>query len=412
METPIDLSQYALVNPEEHFANAQRETSGPVKIKRSEDPRFWKPSLSTAITEYQALARALPGDRLGKAPVSVQIDMHYLKECDGKVWLTIPCRKSLGKKECPICEANWRLWETNQKPLKDLAKKRMPQTTFIGNFLILNDLIRPAFNGTVRLWEHRQTMHDFIMAPMSKAGVVLTKPTTFGEKPVPERFLSYDPINGRNFVAHLNIDPKTEIPTYINSCWMAEQGPFTNDGRVMEMVMSQLHDLSEFVPVYPDASEVAEKFQEFRNKVDAYQAQQGGFGVPQQGFAPQQGFGVPQQGFAPQQGGFGAPQQGFSPQQGFAPQQGFGAPQQAAFPVQTAQGFAPQSTNAQVVIPGFNTGTTQTPVAVPGFNGAGFQQPAQGNSAQFFKGAIPASMNDSTGFPEDAPDAGGDDLPF
>lgn len=205
-----------------------RKQSAP---KRSEDPRFWKPNINNAAKEYKALVRVLPRQRDGRGGYCVPQHVHYIKETIGgkDIYLTVKCRKTLGKDEfCPICDANKKMYNTKQEALMAKAKTRSAQVTHIGNFLILRDLVRPEFDGQIKLWEHRKFMNDMIIAPMTK-GVELVKAQSFDAKPVLSTFYPYHPTLGHNLVVHMNVNPKNNIPSYENSYWESQASAFTEN---------------------------------------------------------------------------------------------------------------------------------------------------------------------------------------
>lgn len=330
--------------------------------KRSEDPRFWKPSVENAAREYKALVRVLPRSADGRNGYCIRQDVHYIKETIGgkDVYLTVKCRKTLGEGEfCPICDANRKMYKTGQKHMQDKAKSRSSNTTYIGNFLILRDIARPEFDGKVKLWEHRKYMNDMIMAPIT-TGVELVKAQSFDAKPELSNFTPYNPITGHNLVVHMNVNQKNNIPSYENSYWETNASQFTDNDETYQYVMSNLIDLSEFMEDVPSEEEIAKKFADFNERLAAAGSDPG----MQSGFVP---------GYAPA----GMPTAGFA-----------GGPA------------------AQIPM--------NTPVSVPGFNTAGYQKPAvtEGNSDSYFNGATPSpSIQFKAGAPV-SDDSAGDDLPF
>lgn len=362
----------SFASDEEILAAAQQqaaaENGGKKKPKRSEDSRFWKPNINNEKKLYQALVRVLPRDREGKLSFSVRQDMHYIKE--NGVFLTVKCRKTLGEKEfCPICDANWKMYKTNQKDLMDRAIGRKNQTTYIANFLILNDLNRPEFNESIKLWEHRKWMNDFIISPMT-TGIegILPPDAPFGAVAPMERFVPYSPKSGRNLRVKMEVNPKNDIPTYENSTWDRISSEVANNAETYEYLMSNIFDLNEFIDDVPSVDELTKKLTDFNDRL----SQAGQDPGAQRGFV---------------QGGF--VQGGFIPQ---APS-GFAPPGQPVFPAQVS-----------------------TPASIPGWNTSGFQNPpiVGGNSDAYFNGATPTPGLDFKKAPapaiqSPAPD---DDLPF
>lgn len=351
------------------------ESRKPSAPKRSEDTRFWKPSINNAAKEYRALVRVLPRQSDGRGGYSVQQHVHYIKENIGgkDIYLTVKCRKTLGGNEfCPICDANIKMYRTNQESLVAKAKSRSAQVTHIGNFLILRDLARPELDGKIKLWEHRKFMNDMITAPMTK-GVELVKAQAFDAKPSLQYFTPYHPITGHNLVVHMNVNPKNGIPSYENSYWEAQPAPFTDNQDTLNYVFGNLFDLSEFLDDVPSQEEINKRYQDFNDRVAAAGSDPG----IQSGFVP---------GYAPQG----------------MPTAGFGQP------------LIPQNAHPGLAAVAQSQMGMGAPVAVPGFNTAGYQKPSvtAGDSNAYFGGATPSA---NIPFKTTAPvqdDSAGDDLPF
>lgn len=362
------------------------EPRKPSAPKRSEDPRFWKPTVNNAAKEYKALLRVLPRQRDGRGGYCVPQHVHYIKENVGgkDIYLSVKCRKTLGKDEfCPICDANKKMYNTKQEALMEKAKGRSASVTYIGNFLILRDLVRPELDGNIKLWEHRKYMNDMIMAPMTK-GVELVKAQSFDAKPVLQNFYPYHPTLGHNLVVHMNVNPKNNIPSYENSYWESQASAFTDNQDTLDYVFGNLFDLSEFMDDVPSVDEINKRFLDFNERVAAAGSDPG----IQSGFVP---------GYAPQ----GMPTAGFAPQAPVIPQN--------AHPGLAA--VAQSQMGASVSIPGFNA---SAPVAVPGFNTAGFQKPAVvgGDSNAYFGGAPTQGIQLNTAAQTAMEESAGDDLPF
>lgn len=333
-------------------------------IKRSEDARFWKPTVNNPQKEYKSLVRVLPRNPNGRGGYCVPQHVHYIKEnINGKdVFLTIKCRETLGRDAgCPICAANRALYKTQVPANIEKAKSRSANVTYIGNFLIVKDLMRPEFNNQVKLWEHRKFMNDMIMAPIL-TGVDLIQSTEFDAVPVMEKFTPYSPISGHNLIVHMNVNPKNNIPSYENSRWEKLSSDISTNPKLMDYIFENIINLDEFMDDVPSEQEILQKYQDFNDRL----AQAGSDPGVQTGYV---------------QGGFGA-------------------------------GFAGQTANihpaAAAVIPGFGQ---QAPAPVAGFNATSFQKPSvtEGNSNEYFNNAMPSTnINYSSNSDVD----NGDDLPF
>jgi hypothetical protein len=268
-----DLSQYAIANPEQHMAQSAAVEEKPKYTKRKDDTRFWKPNVNNPAKAYQSLNRALPRAIGSNLAFSVRQDTHRLYDEASGAYLVTKCPKSLGDNEqCCVCDANWAMYKqgkaSNNKALQDIAYERRNQTSYIGNFYIVNDLVRPEFNGQVKLWEHTARMHKKLDEPMT-TGTQLVAPVGFGAQPVLEKFIPYDIVNGHNFGVHMTVNPDNNIPTYDTSAWEPQAAPLAPTGPEIEAIMAQVYDLTEFTADIPTSEEIAVKYQDWLNKVAA-----------------------------------------------------------------------------------------------------------------------------------------------
>ena len=190
------------------------------KNSRKTDDRFWKPNIKNEKKEYQAKIRLLPRGIEGvknKLHPTIEQHVHYIKEPQHGLYLTVKCRKSLGKHEnCPICEANWAMFNTKVEPLVKKAKSRRNMISHIGNILIREDLNHPEFNGTVKLWDHTNNINRMLLAPLNNQE---DESGGGGFKKKQEKFNPYSPMNGRDFITIVTENPENGFPNYNGSFW-------------------------------------------------------------------------------------------------------------------------------------------------------------------------------------------------
>jgi len=258
---------------------------------RKKDERFWKPTLTKERKEYQACVRMLPRGLAGlenKLSPTLEQHTHYIKERVGTkpdgspifMSLTVKCRKSLGKNEkCPICDANWLMYNTQVKELKDKAYARRNVISHVGNFLIRNDLIQPENSGTVRLWEHTDKMNTRLLDPIRPD---VLDDAVKGFKKKKERFAPYAPYNGRDFYTIVTENPSNGIASYDGSYWdeegLTDLAP--SEDEIMA-ILEQCHDLSEFIQNVQSPEELSKLFNDFMAKLDEKtQTSNQNFGAP------------------------------------------------------------------------------------------------------------------------------------
>lgn len=263
-----NMLEYLNVSPDEAAAsNPQNDKRGG---KKEKDVRFFTPNINNAEKEYQSRIRQMPQGITGlqqKLPVSVEQHTHFIKEPEHNLFLTIKCRKTLGPKEhCPICEANWAMYNTGAKDLKKKALGRKNQINHIGNFLVRDDITDPKNNGVVKLWRHTNKMHKTLLEPTLAEGASEEKKGFHKKK---ERFVPYSPVNGKDFYVIVTENPENGFPSYDGSYW-DEEGLSNLASTEDEMMgyLDQCHDLREFIDDVPSVEEMNRLYMEFNQKLE------------------------------------------------------------------------------------------------------------------------------------------------
>lgn len=268
------MGKFSITPEQGREANKSDE---PVKgKKRAEDPRFWKPRLSNTVTRYDAKVRPLTQGMAGiqdpSMPWAIEQKVHYIKEPQHRLFLTVKCRETLGEK-CPICEAIWATYNAIlPKSGKEEAKKilkRLPSTGYIGNVLIVDDLNNPELNGEVKMWDHSNAMHKTLDDPMQEPKEVETD-VGFKKPEEKEIFTPYSPEDGRNYV--VVVEKNTDNPaiqvTYKNSFWDdAGNTPIAEDEEGIMAILDRCYDLNEFLTDVPTADELIKMYNAFNAKV-------------------------------------------------------------------------------------------------------------------------------------------------
>lgn len=259
-------------------AAASREASknnGRKSTKK--DPAIWLlPNIKNATKTYDAMVRLMPRGVDGlknKMHPTVPHAVHYVKDPELNLFITIPCRKTLGASEiCPYCQKQ-RTMFFNAKNNGDADgqkkwDKRQANTTHIGNFLIRQDLVNPANNGKVKLWEHTNAINNKLFEP--------TKPedkTKQGLKKV-QRFNPYSPINGRDFLVIVRQSTKNpEWPDYSESTWDETASDLAPSRDEIIALLDQTHDLQRFLDEVPSIEQINEMMFEYDERVSKAEAQ-------------------------------------------------------------------------------------------------------------------------------------------
>lgn len=277
----MSLDKYAI--PADQAQIIISQVNAPREGKKDyNDPRFWKPSIRDSKDardqrpdEYQALVRILPRGFDTSKPFAIQQMEHFFKE-EG-IWFSKKCRRTLGDKEiCPVCEANWKVWnlskDTRDDNLKNKAKARFPKESYICNVYIIKDIVHPENDGKVMLWKLTKNMYDIITSAMKPPQQ--KKSDAFGEESKQSAqlgvFIPYDVINGKNLVVHLTRDPKTTIPSYNSSYWhKPEIGPvpLAKTEEEIDNILKDCNDLMEFISDVPTVDFLVKELVSFQTKI-------------------------------------------------------------------------------------------------------------------------------------------------
>lgn len=126
------------------------------------DERIYMPDYKEDGTA-KATIRFLPAPDVDVPYVDKYI--HYFRSIGG--WFIDNCPTSLGN-PCPICEDNSRLWDENEKLVRDRGSIR--KRNYYANILVIEDKKNPANEGKVFLFKYGQKIHEKIMEVIEDGG--------------------------------------------------------------------------------------------------------------------------------------------------------------------------------------------------------------------------------------------------
>lgn len=127
--------------------------------KSYEDDRFWEPKVDPKTKNGFAIIRFLPETPDSDLPW-VRFWKHAFQGPTGK-WYIENCLTTIGK-ECPVCEANNKLWDTGIESNKAIVRKRKRGLVYISNILVISDPERTENEGKVFLFKYGKSIFDKI----------------------------------------------------------------------------------------------------------------------------------------------------------------------------------------------------------------------------------------------------------
>jgi len=147
-------------------------------------------------------------------------------------WYMQNCLTTLGK-NCPVCEANTVLWNTEIEANKKIASERKRKLTYVSNILVLSDPANKDNNGTVFLFKYGAKIFEKIND--------LLHPTIEGEQEISV----FDFWDGCNFKIR-----SAKVKEYINYDKSQFESPaplFGGDDSKIKEVWSKEYPLAPFV---------------------------------------------------------------------------------------------------------------------------------------------------------------------
>lgn len=221
----MDLSKFKSkkINIEKLVEAAKAETSQ----KKSQDERFWKPTVDKAGNGY-AVIRFLPTEDDG-LPWTRYWD-HAFQGPSGQ-WFIEKSLTSLGQ-DCPISEANSVLWNSGSDENKEIARDRKRRQHFVTNIYIVSDTSNPSTEGNVYLYSFGKKIFDKVIESMN--------PQFEDETPLNP----FDLWEGADFA--LKIRNVAGYRNYDKSEFKKSSALFDGDEEKLSAVCEKLYPLAEF----------------------------------------------------------------------------------------------------------------------------------------------------------------------
>lgn len=218
------------------------------------DDRFWQVTKDKTGNGY-AIIRFLPPAE-GEDVPWVRIWSHGFKGSDGS-WYIENCPTTLNG-QCPVCQANSKLWNSGLESDKIIARDRKRKLRYVSNIYVVSDPANPENNGKVFLFSYGQKIFDKIQQ--------IIKPENPAKKPAnPLDFWT-----GRDF--ELTVKTVQSYPNYDSSVFGDVSALLNGDDVKLQELWSKQYKLSELVT--PDKfkpfAELQEKFNKVANSSGVY----------------------------------------------------------------------------------------------------------------------------------------------
>lgn len=222
------------------FANLKRGNTNFEKIKKQieatvssgvkDDTRFWEATVDKS-GNGMAVIRFLPAPAIdGDDGIPWVMYWRHSFQAPGG-WLIDNCLTSIGA-ECPVCENNTELWNTEVKENRDTVSKRKRKLTYIANIYVVSDPGNPENEGKVKLFRFGKKIFDKVNEAMN--------PVFADEVP----FNPFDLWEGANF--KLKMQQVDGFRNYDKSAFEKPEALFPDDDK-LEAVYNQEMSLLEFI---------------------------------------------------------------------------------------------------------------------------------------------------------------------
>lgn len=230
------------------------ETFNKSEKKYGIDERFWKPTVD-ANGIGQAVIRFLPVSDPSKEPYILYYNHSFQNPITGK-WFIDNCPTSIGRKDCPVCNHNSKLWNTGDEAKKKLASSRKRNLRYVSNVYIISDPKNPEAEGKVFLYTYGTKIFQMLKS--------CTKPEF-------EDQLKFNPFNlwtGANF--RMKIKPVKKQRSYDSSSF--DKCGALADDETLSKICEHLYPLDEFLdPVNYQTNDFLQK--KFNDVVNVQQTE-------------------------------------------------------------------------------------------------------------------------------------------
>lgn len=224
------MSNFANLKSRKNFDDLAKKLEQAAGTNKSyQDDRFWFPTKDKA-KNGAALIRFLPEIEADKLPF-VKTFSHSFKGPTGQ-WFIEDCPTTVGRKDCPACNANSELWNTGVEANKKIASSRKRKLYYVFNIYVVSDPSNKDAEGKVFLFKAGQKVFDKIMAKV--------KPEFPGQKPV----IVWDLWEGANF--WLRVKEVENFPNYDLSEFEPVSQLLPTDKELQKVFESQ-YNLDEFI---------------------------------------------------------------------------------------------------------------------------------------------------------------------
>jgi hypothetical protein len=199
------------------------------------DDRLWFPAKDEKNNTRSAVIRFLPSSpKDGDFPSFVDYFEHSFKVGNNWYIEKCPTTKDLAGNQfgqCPICEANSEVFaQLGKEEGKKQFGSRLRNHKYVSNILIIKDPMNPENEGTVRLFEFKNTILGLIKAKI--------KPEFSGEEPI-DVFSFWE---GCDF--NFKVYNKAGNASYERSTWSSPSSLGTDE--YINDVWNQCHSLKDY----------------------------------------------------------------------------------------------------------------------------------------------------------------------
>lgn len=204
----------------------------PSSRKRTDDTRFWRPTLDKAGNGY-AVIRFLPSlveDDLVIPFVTVYD--HGFQGPTGK-WYIENSLTTLGQDD-PVSEYNSKLWNSGLESDKEKARKQKRRLHYITNIYVVKDPAAPHNEGKVFLYRIGPKIYNKIKDAMTPNEAFVDE----------KQIVPYDFWEGADFKLKIR---QVEGYTNYDTSLFDDPRPLFDDDEEIEKVYNQLHSLKQFI---------------------------------------------------------------------------------------------------------------------------------------------------------------------
>lgn len=204
----------------------------PKNSKRTEDERFWKPTVDKAGNGY-AVIRFLPALEEDNLVIPfVKTYDHGFQGPSGR-WYIENSLTTIGKDD-PVGQLNAKYWNSGLESDKEIARKQKRRLHYIGNILVVKDPSKPENEGKVFLYKFGAKIFAKIKEAMNPADA-------FEDE---QQIIPYDFWDGANF--KLKIRKVEGWPNYETSTFDTPSSVYDNDDEI-EVLYKKINKLTPFV---------------------------------------------------------------------------------------------------------------------------------------------------------------------